>query len=450
MEKNLTTEQVLKTVICFSLPFLLSNLLQTLYGMADLFIIGQFNGIHCTTAVSIGSQIMHMLTVILVGFAMGSTVLISQSVGAKRKEEVSKTIGNTAILFMTLSFTLMIILLLNTNKIVNLISTPQEAVSETIRYLQICFMGIPAITAYNILSAIFRGLGDSKSPMYFIAVACVINISLDYVLIGGLKMGASGAALGTVLSQSVSVILSLVLILKGKLGIQLCKNDFQFSKKTVSNLLKIGTPIALQDGFIQISFILITLFANRRGLNDAAAVGIVEKIISILFLVPSAMLQTVSALAAQNIGAKKPDRARKVLDYSLILSVIWGIMACLIMMFHSKSILALFVQNSPQTILLGSQYMQGYVWDCIFAGIHFCFSGFFCAYGLSGLSFFHNLISILLIRLPFSYIASTVFMDTLFPMGLASSCGSAVSVLICIVAFLWMNKKQSGGFYEKI
>lgn len=212
MKKDLTTGSVLRTVLYFSLPYILSYFLQTLYGMADLYIIGQFNGVESTTAVSIGSQVMHMLTVMIVGLAMGTTVMIGQAVGAARHEQASQATGNTVTLFMALSALLMVGLLLAVKPIVAVMSTPAEAVPGTVSYLTICFLGIPFITAYNILSSIFRGMGDSKSPMYFIAVACVANIALDYLFIGGLGLGPSGAALGTTLSQTVSVIVSLAVI----------------------------------------------------------------------------------------------------------------------------------------------------------------------------------------------------------------------------------------------
>lgn len=440
MEKSLTEGSVLKTVLYFSLPYLLSYFLQTLYGMADLFIIGQFNGVESTTAVSIGSQVMHMLTVMIVGLAMGATVMIGQAIGAGKHEQASRTIGNTITLFMALSILLTGGLLLIVKSVVNAMSTPAEAVPGTISYLTICFIGIPFITAYNIISSIFRGMGDSKSPMYFIAVACITNIALDYFFIGGMGLGAAGAALGTTLSQTISVIVSLIVIMKRKTGIALTRTDFKPCRKIMTRLLKIGVPVALQDGFIQIAFIIITIFANKRGLNDAAAVGIVEKIIAILFLVPSSMLQTVSALSAQNIGAGKPDRSRLTLRYTVIMSVTWGIAACLLMQFDAEPFVRLFAKDSAEVVRLGSQYMRGYVWDCILAGIHFSFSGYFCAYGLSGISFLHNSLSILCIRIPLSYLASRYFTDTLFPMGLASPAGSALSVIICICVFIWMEK----------
>lgn len=446
MKRNLTKGSVLKTVIYFSMPYLLAYFLQTLYGMADLLIIGQFNGVESTTAVSIGSQVMRMLTVMIVGLAMGSTIIIGRAIGGNKEKDASHAIGNTITLFMAISIILSVTLIFVVKPIVTIMSTPLAAVSGTIYYLSICFIGIPFITAYNIISSIFRGMGDSKSPMYFIAVACVSNIALDYILIGMLGLGAVGAALGTTLSQTISVLISIIVIIKRKTGITLKLKDFKPHKKIMSGLLNIGIPIALQDGFIQVSFIVITVIANQRGLNDAAAVGIVEKIIGVLFLVPSSMTSAVSALSAQNIGAGEHDRARLTLLYAVIISVAWGTIAVIAMQYTAEPFIGLF-SNNTDVILLGSQYMRGYVWDCILAGIHFSFSGYFCAYGLSSISFFHNSLSIVFVRIPLSYFASKYFTNTLFPMGLASPSGSALSVIICVIVFIWINKRHTKAKY---
>lgn len=446
MEKNLTTGSVFKNVILFSLPYLLSYFLQTLYGMADLFIIGQYDGVASTTAVSIGSQIMHMITVMIVGLAMGTTVSIAQAIGANNKKQASKVIGNTVALFMGVAIVGMALLLMLVHPIVSVMSTPVEAVSGTVTYLTICFIGIPFITAYNITSSIFRGMGDSKSPMYFIAVACVANIVLDYLFMGVFGLGPAGAALGTTISQAISVLVSLIVIIKRK-SIALVKADFRPHRLIMGKILSIGIPIAVQDGLIQVAFIVITIIANQRGLNDAAAVGIVEKIMSFLFLVPSSMLSTVSALGAQNIGANKPERAVETLRYAILIAVGFGILVTITIQFTAGSIVSLFTDGNTSdgadVIRLGSQYLRGYIFDCIFAGIHFSFSGYFCACGKSGLSFLHNILAIVMVRIPGVYLTSRIFKTTLFPMGLATAAGSLLSVLICVIAFYVIYHKKT-------
>ena len=426
MEKNLTTGSVFKNVVLFSLPYLLSYFLQTLYGMADLFIIGKFEGVASTTAVSIGSQVMHMLTVMIVGLSMGTTVSVGQAVGAGDRKQAAHNIGNTVILFLVVSIALTAILLSLVHPIVVTISTPTDAVSGT--------------------ASIFRGLGDSRSPMCFIATACAANIALDYLFMGVLHLGPAGAALGTTLSQAISVVVSLTVILKRR-SIVLKKSDFKPCRAVMGKILGIGIPIAFQDGLIQVAFIIITIIANQRGLNDAAAVGIVEKVISFLFLVPSSMLSTVSALGAQNIGAGKPERAIQTLRYAVMLAAGFGVLASIAIQFTAEGIVSLFTDPSTAdgaaVVRFGGQYLRGYIFDCIFAGIHFSFSGFFCACRKSGLSFLHNILAIVLMRVPGVYVTSKLFPATLLPMGLATAAGSLLSVVICLIAFGVIRRKST-------
>lgn len=440
MEKNLTTGNIFKTIVYFALPYLLSYFLQTLYGMADLFIIGQFDHVDAITAVSNGSQVMHMLTVIIVGLAMGATVTISRAVGADRKLDAARAIGNTVTLFMAVSILFTLLLLLLVRPIVVLIGIPTEAVTGTTQYLIICFIGIPFITAYNIISSIFRGIGDSKTPMYFVAIACAANIVLDYVFIGFFHMGPSGAALGTTLAQTLSVIIALIFIRHRETGIHLTGKDFRPDPRVMTQILKIGIPVAVQDGCIQVAFIVITVIANHRGLDDAAAVGVVEKIISALFIIPSSMLATVSALSAQNIGAGKGERAYKTLKYGILITSLYGVLISVLVELCAPALVGIFTGDET-VIRLGCQYIKGYIWDSIFAGAHFCFSGYFCAYGKSYIGFIHNMASILLVRIPGSYLASVCFAATLFPMGLAAPAGSVLSIVICLTAFWWMKRK---------
>lgn len=395
MQNTFARESVLKNVLRFSLPYLLSYFLQTLYGMADLLIIGQFDGVAGTTAVSIGSQVMHMVTVMLVGLAMGITVGIGHAVGAGENRRAGSTIGNGAVLFLVLSAALAALLAGLVGPITAIMSTPAEAVAGTRAYLTICFIGIPCITAYNIIAAIYRGLGDSKSPMYFIAVACAANIVLDLVFMGALGMGPVGAALGTTLSQAISVVVSLAAILK-------------------------------------------------RGLTDAAAVGVVEKFISFVFLVPSSMLSTVSALGAQEVGAGRHDRASATLRYGIGITLGFGAVAAVLVQFIAPNVVGLFTADAA-VIAAGAWYLRGYIFDCFFAGVHFSFSGYFCAYGRSELSFIHNILSIVLVRVPGAYLTSKLFPDNLLPMGLATACGSLLSVIVCLVMYTVLKRKGSFG-----
>ncbi len=440
MTKDLTQGNLIKNIFVFSLPFLFSYFLQTLYGMADLFIVGQYNGASSISGVSIGSQIMHMLTVMLVGICMGTIVMIGRNVGSHNEKGISKTIGNSISLFTILSVILVIVLLLLLNPIVNIMQTPLEAIDETKKYLLICFIGIPFIIAYNVISSIFRGLGDSKTPMYFIIIACIANIALDYLFIGCFDLHASGAAYGTVIAQAISVVCSIISISKRKL-IQIHKEDLKLEKEYFQPILKTGIPVSLQDGLIQISFLIITMIANRRGVEVSAAVGIVEKIISFLFLVPSSMLSTVSTIASQAIGANKKELARKVTFICIGIAFTFGIIIGIVFQFIAENVLSLFTKEQ-NVIALGASYIHSYVFDCAIAGIHFCFSGFYVATGYSKISFIQNILSIIFMRVPGAYLASIYFPNTLFPMGLAAPLGGVLQVVICVIFFIYLRKQD--------
>lgn len=438
--KDLTQGSIIGNIMTFSLPYMLAYFLQILYGLADLFVIGQYCGVDSTTAVSNGAQVMYMVTVVLIGLAMGTTVLTARAIGAKDPVRTRAVVGNTVTMFAIIAVVLMVVLLCLRGWIVGVMDTPAEALNGMEHYLTICFIGIPFIIAYNIIASIFRGLGDSKSPMYFVAVACVVNILLDYFFIGVLELGAMGAALGTTLSQAASVLFALCYIRRHKGVLDISRSDLRPQRDVIKLILKIGLPIAMQDGFIQISFLAITVIANGRGLVDAAAVGIVEKFIGLVFIVPSAMLSTVSAISAQNIGANKMPRAKQTMRTAMLITSVYGLVVSITLQFIPQVAVGLFTSDS-QVLAQGSDYLRGYVWDCIFASIHFCFSGFFTACGYALISFLHNSLSIVCARVPLAWLSSMLYPDTLYPMGLSTCTGSFISCLICIGAYLWLKRK---------
>ena len=454
MQKNLTEGNIFKNLLIFSIPYLISCFLQTFYGMADLYITGQYNGAASISGVSIGSQVTHLLTVVIIGLAMGTTVSIGSALGQnassgskqekeikRAKEQLGEIVAGSVILFSIVSIVGVILLFLSLGGIIRILDTPAEAVLETTNYLKVCFLGFPFIVMVNVISSVYRGMGDSKSPMIFVAISGVINIILDYVLIGYFGMGALGAAIATVVSQIISVIIALFHMLRSDLVI-LKRSFFKPNSVIMNRMLKTGLPIAVQEGVIQISFLVITAIANGRGVTVSASVGIVEKIISFLFLVPSAMLSTVSAIAAQCRGAKLHDRSRKTLFYAVITCVLFGLIATIVCETNTAFIVGLFAKGEPDIVVLGAQYLRAYVFDCIIAGIHFCFCGFFSAYEKSYISSIHNILSVCLIRIPGAYFATKLFPDDLFPMGLAAPAGSLLSALICIGAYLILKSKE--------
>ena len=316
-----------------------------------------------------------------------------------------------------------------------------EAVGQASDYLTICFAGIPFITAYNVISSIFRGAGDSRRPMYFVAVACVVNVALDFVFVGRCGLGAAGAALGTVCGQAVSVAVSLALMRTRDLGIRIGRRDIRLHRNAAGQILRVGAPIALQDGLIQIAFIVITVIANSRGLVISAAVGIVEKLIGFMFLVPSAFLSAISTITAQNMGAKQEKRARQTLYYGLAVTVCWGLVCAVYSQFLPHTLVGLFTRDGG-VLAAGCEYLRSYAFDCVFAAVHFCFSGYFCGDQKSMVSFVHNITAILLVRIPGAWLASVYFPHSLYPMGWAAPLGSLLSALICVGFYLYCRKED--------
>ena len=440
MKQDLTSGSILKNLLRFSIPYLISCFLQTFYGLADLFIAGQFNGADTTTGISVGSQLTHMLTVIIAGLAMGATVTIANNVGAKKDREVGKAIGNTVTIFVIFAAVVTGLLIALRNPILSALSTPAEAWSETESYVLICFIGVPFITAYNVISSIFRGMGDTKSPLLFVFIAGVVNVILDYILIGPCGMRAAGAALATIISQAISVAISLIFLLKRSRDVKLAGSDLKPEASVLKKIVGIGVPIACQDGIIQIAFLVITAIANARGLEAAAAVGIVEKVICFIFLVPSAMLSTVSAIGAQNAGAGEHGRAVKTLKLAIGICLGYAVVIIILCELIPGPIVFIFT-NEENVIPLGAQYLRSYAFDTFFAGIHFCLGGFFCAYNKAIYSFISNIASAALVRIPVAYFASKLFADTLFPMGFAAPLGSLLSAIITICMFMHIKRK---------
>lgn len=420
-----------KVLVKFAIPYMIAAFLQTLYGLVDLFVVGLYNTATTTTAVSVGSQIMHMMTVIILGLVLGITVQVGNSLGAKNFDKIKRVIGTSVLFFGIVAAVFAVIMIVFNAAIVKLVLTPVEAVEETKGYLLICSIGIPFIFAFNIVSGILRGLGDSKSPMYAVVSACVVNVILDFLFVGGFGMGAKGAAAATIMGQLASFLAVYFLYKKDYKEYRLDISEIRIEKDILRQIIFVGVPVALQDGFIQVAFLVITVIANSRGLVDSAAVGVVEKLICFFFLVPSSFMSAISAITAQNIGAGKLQRARDSLRWGLIITVGWGIFIGLINQFIPDVFVGIFTKDELVK-MAGAVYLRAYAVDTAFAAIHFCFSGFFCGAQKSYISFLHNLISVLFIRIPGSYLASVCFPTTLLPMGMAAPAGSLVSAFICI------------------
>ena len=442
MQNDLTTGSVFRNVVSFSLPYLLSYFLQTLYGMADLFIIGQFEGVASTTAVSIGSQVMHMLTVMLVGLAMGATVSIAQATGGGDKKRTASAIGNTVTLFMLLSLALTALLLALRGGIVSIMSTPEEAVQGTLAYLTVCFIGIPFITAYNIIASIFRGLGDSKSPLLFVLVACIVNVFGDLLLVAGLHLDAAGAAIATVAAQAVSVVCAVVMLLKKKKELQfkLQKSDFRLNAQC-RKFLAIGLPLALQEFLTQMSFLALCAFVNRLGLEASSGYGVASKIVNFAMLIPSALMQSMASFVSQNIGAGNKKRARQSMLTGIGVGLAFGC-AVFALVWCKGDVLCSAFTTEVGVIASGFAYLKGFAPETIATAVLFSMVGYFNGNDKTVWVMVQGLIQTLLVRLPMAYFMSIQPNASLTMIGLAAPTSTLVGVVLNIGFYLYLQRQE--------
>lgn len=418
------------TLLKFAAPFLLSSFLQALYGAVDLLVVGQYTGSAAVSAVSIGSQIMQTVTGIILGISTGGTVLIARRTGEKNPERAASAVGNLAILFVLLACILAPVLLAFNHQVVAAMDTPAEAVAEARQYIFICSCGVPFIVGYNAVSGIFRGIGDSQTPVYFIVIACVVNIIGDFVLVGALKMGAAGAALATILAQMVSFIAFLIYMWKKGLPFAFGRKDIRFRRDDMSAILKVGFPLAMQDALVNVSFLAITAILNGLGLIVSAAVGVAEKIMGFAFLPAGAFASAVAAMSAQNLGAGKPGRARSAYVHGVLYAFVFGCAVCVFAQFFPELLPRLFSKEEAVLTAAG-QYMRSYTIDCILVSFVFCTNSYFSAYGKAAISFAHSMIATFCVRIPATYFLSRYVAGSLYVMGLAAPAASLISVIIC-------------------
>ena len=315
MERNTTfTEgKILQPLILFAMPVLFALFLQAMYGAVDLLVVGKFASSADVSAVSTGSQIMMTLTNLISCFAMGTTVLLGQLIGCGKKEEGGKAVGTAMVMFAGIALVMTVLLVCFAPQISSIMHAPKEAFDKTAAYVRICGCGMIVIVAYNLIGCIFRGIGDSRTPLLTVAIACVCNIAGDLVLCAGFRMGTVGAACATVFAQVVSVAVSFGFIRKKQLPFVFKKENVRIHKDLLKKMAGLGAPIALQDLLVSISFLIILAIVNSMGVTASAGVGVAEKVCAFIMLISSAFMQSMSAFVAQNYGAGRMDRAKKAL-----------------------------------------------------------------------------------------------------------------------------------------
>lgn len=439
---DFTKGPLLGPLMKFTLPIMGALILQALYGAVDLLVVGQFASSAAVSAVATGSQILHTLTLIITGLAMGITIVIGQQIGQKRHQLIGDTIGTGILLFALLAFVLTIIMLLTGPALVRLMQAPDEAYSGTVAYLMICSGGIIFITAYNILGSIFRGFGDSRTPFIAVSIACVSNIILDLLFVAVMKMGAAGAALATVLAQAFSVILALLLIRSNGLPFAFSRKNLRFQRSIALQICRLGFPVALQDTLVSISFLAILAIVNGLGVIASAGVGVAEKLCGFIMLVPSAYMQSMSAYVAQNIGAGQHQRARKGLFYGIATSFTLALFLGYLSFFHGD-ILARIFSPDGAVINAAADYLKGYAIDTLLTSFLFCFMGYFNGCGRTTFVMIEGIIGAFGVRIPVSYLMSRAAEVSLFHVSLATPSSTIVQIILCGIYFFYLYRKET-------
>lgn len=427
-ENDLSKGNVVKQLIIFALPFLLSNLIQTLYSVVDMIVVGQFAGTASMSGVNIGSQVTFLITNMVFGLSVGATVLIGQYLGAGDRQALKETIGTLLSTLVVLAVVITVVMVAVQEPLLRLIKTPAESFSEAKDYFFITMLGTIFIFGYNALSAIMRGMGDSKNPLVFVAIACVINIILDLWLVGGLKMGAAGAALATVISQAVSMILCIAYLMKNKFIFDFKPSSFAFHKERLKLLLKIGIPTSVQNVATSVSFLFLTTLVNSLGVIASAAVGAVGKLNGFAILPAVAMSSSISAMAAQNIGAGEIERAKKTMYTGMVIATSISVIVFAIFNIFPEQLLRIF-GDDEEMIKQGAIYIHAFSFDYLIVPFVFCFNGLFIGSGHTTFSLINSCISSLLGRIPASYILGIMLELGLFGFGLGAPIASFISLI---------------------
>ncbi len=439
--QNLTQGNILHSLVSFAFPVLLALFLQAMYGAADLIIVGQFAGTSQQSGVASGSQILNMVTMVITGLTMGVTVYVGNAIGAGKKELAGKGIGSGIALFTVVAFIFTMILVSCSDMLALSMHAPQEAFIPTSSYVRICGMGTIFIVAYNVLGAIFRGMGDSRTPLITVAIACVINIAGDLILVAGFGMGAAGAAIATVTAQGVSVAYSLYLIRSRSLPFAFSRSYIRFYRNPVLKILLVGVPIALQELLVQFSFLFIQAVVNGMGVVASAAAGVAEKVCVFLMLVSSAYMQSIAAFVAQNNGAGRLDRSRQALLYGIKTAFLAGVAMSAAAYFGGSALSSIF-SSEPLVIANAHDYLKAYAIDCLLTAVLFCFIGYFNGCGKTLFVMAQGIIGAFFIRIPAVYLISQVNGVTLFHIGLGTPISSLVQIILCLFAYRFFQSRQ--------
>lgn len=425
----------------FMLPILGALILQAMYGAVDILVVGRFGSTAGLSGVSTGSNIVNLVTFTVTGLSMGTTVLIGRYIGEKRQEQVGRVIGGAICFFAVLSVAVSGVLLIFARQLALVMQAPAEAVELTVVYVQICGGGLLFIVAYNVISSIFRGMGNSRLPLIFVAIACGTNIVGDLLFVAVFHMNVAGAALATVLAQAVSVALSLIIIRRQKLPFEMKKRDICFNPE-IGKFIKVGIPIAFQEILTQFSFLALCAFINRLGLEASSGYGVANKIVSFIMLVPGALMQSMSAFVAQNVGAGKEQRARRAMAAGMAMGAGIGVFISALAFFRGDLLAVMFTRDAA-VVAKAAEYLRGFSIEAVVTSILFSFIGYYNGHSQTLFVMIQGIAQTFLVRLPMSYFMSIRPGAGLMEIGLAAPSATVFGIVLNVGFYLVYTKDKA-------
>jgi putative MATE family efflux protein len=448
-QNSLTDGAIYKPLIKFMIPVMLAQFLQAMYSAVDLIVIGHLlpdsEVQMATSAVGTGGMIMLLLTYVISGLSMGAIVVLGRYIGACDRENAGKTVGSTIWIFIILAVILTAIMEIFAPTFAKAMQAP--SVSLTVLYLRVCSAGLLAITAYNVISGLFRGIGNSKLPLVFVAIACFANIILDLVTVAVFHMGVAGVAFSTIFAQLISVVFSVVAIKKMDLPFDFGISYVKLWKGITSQILKAGIPLSLQDFLTNMSFVVINGVANGLGSDPskwsaiAAGYSVDNKITVFLMIVPCAFLQAMAVFTAQNYGAERRDRISKALKYMVATTAAAGIILACLAIFGGNILATIFTSNQ-ETVTYAAMYLKGFSLDCLFGSLLLMLLGFFNGMGHSNFVMIQGLVGAFVIRIPVILAIGTMANANLTMLGLGSASATCGGLILCMLYYFAKVRKE--------
>lgn len=443
---SLTEGNLWKAMLKFSVPLILVNLCQGVYSIVDMIIVGHFAGAAGLTAVGNGSQITMIVLTIVLGLANGGAVIVAQLFGAGRTKDITKTIGTMLLVFLVIGIFITVLLFFLAEPVLHLLHTPDEAFSQTLAYLRICLLGTVFIYLYNMMAALLRGIGNSGIPLILVSLTTVMNLVLDYILVGVISMNAAGAAIATLLSQIVCAVLIFPLTWRSFPVLKLQRRDLKIRKEVLHNLLKIGMPQSIQFTLTNLSFACILGLVNTYG-NTASAVSVsVTRLSNFAILSGQAVMGAIIAMTGQNIGAKQYKRALQGMGIGMVYALPLAVVFFLLSVCKPELMLGIFTSDAP-VIALGTSYLQTMAVTFLIETVMFCMFGLMTGAGYTNVTMLCAILSSFLVRYALAWLFSQKTALGFLGIACAYPFAPMTSCVVCVIFILsgkWKTSRFRG------